>query len=48
MHSKNHEWEEEVVELKKMLEENNIDISDMDDIISVARCSTCCSIKNGG
>lgn len=38
----------ELEELKKMLAENHIDISDMDDVISVAWCSSCCSLKNGG
>ena len=38
----------ELEELKQMLENNRIDISDMDDVISVAWCSSCCSLKNGG
>lgn len=37
----------ELEELKQMLENNRIDISDMDDVISVAWCSSCCSLKNG-
>ena len=37
----------ELEELKELLEKNNIDISDMDDVISVAWCSSCCSLKNG-
>ncbi len=40
--------EKELEELKELLEKNNIDISDMDDVISVAWCSSCCSLKNGG
>mgnify|MGYP004557551767 CR=1 FL=1 len=37
----------ELEELKQLLEKNSIDISDMDDVISVAWCSQCCSLKNG-
>ena len=40
--------EKELEELKELLEKNNVDISDMDDVISVAWCSHCCSLKNGG
>lgn len=40
--------EKELLELKQLLEKNNVDISDMDDVISVAWCSQCCSLKNGG
>lgn len=40
--------ERELLELKQLLAENNVDISDMDDAISVAFCSQCCSLKNGG
>jgi len=35
-------------ELKSLLEENGVDLSDMDDILSVASCSACCSSHNGG
>lgn len=38
----------ELAELKELLIKNNVDISDMDDVISVAACSACCSSKNGG
>lgn len=38
----------ELAELKQILEKNNVDISDMDDVISTAWCSGCCAIKNGG
>lgn len=40
--------EKELLELKQLLAKNNVDISDMDDVISVAWCSSCCSLKNGG
>lgn len=39
---------EELAELKELLIKNNVDISDMDDVISVAHCSVCCAVKNGG
>ena len=38
----------ELGELKTTLEEMGVDLSDMDDILSVAGCSSCCDDKNGG
>ena len=38
----------ELDELKTALEEMGVDLSDMDDILSVAGCSSCCAEKNGG
>ena len=37
-----------VDELKTLLTENNINLDDMDDILSVAACSQCCASGGGG
>lgn len=38
----------ETDELKALLIENNINLNDMDDILSVAACSQCCASGGGG
>ena len=35
-------------ELKELLAENNISLDEMDDILSVAYCSSCCASGGGG
>ena len=35
-------------ELKQLLAENNINLDEMDDILSVAYCSSCCASGGGG
>ncbi len=35
-------------ELKAILDENEINVSDLDDILSVAACSHCCQWGGGG
>lgn len=38
----------ELNEIKSMLESNNVELSDLDNVLSVAICSSCCAASSGG
>ncbi len=38
----------ELNEIKSMLESNNVELSDLDNVLSVAICSACCAASSGG
>lgn len=38
----------EMDELRMLLDENSINLDDMNDVLSVAYCSSCCASGGGG